>query len=226
VLVTGEELVAPGQRPGQKGVFESNGLMLSAALKETGLDTVVQRVGDHPAALARAAKKALAKADVLMVTGGVSVGDHDPTRKALQAAGVKQVFWRVAQKPGGPLYFGRQGKKAVFGLPGNPAAVYSCFQLYVLPLLQKLMGRAVPKPFQVRLKASFRPLRRKTFFVKASLFDPNGAARVRILGGQGSHLLEGMALGDGLLEIPPSEKELKAGALLNFHPFKEGRHEN
>jgi molybdopterin molybdotransferase len=218
VLVTGEELVAPGDKPGSKGVFESNGLMLQAALREQGLHATLDCSGDRPKYLALKAEAALKANDILLVTGGVSVGDKDPTREALRRAGVKQVFWRVAQKPGGPLYFGRKGPKAVFGLPGNPAAVYSCFLLYVLPLLAKLQGRQAPATLHLRLRKPAKPLGKKTHFVKARVDGKDG---VTVLGGQGSHLLEMMALGDGLLEVPLGKKFLPAGTRLKFHPFPE-----
>jgi molybdopterin molybdotransferase len=221
ILVTGEELVAPGQTPGPGGVFESNGLMLVSALREVGLSGTAQRIGDRIGLLAQAARQQLADSDVLIVTGGVSVGEHDPTRKALEAAGVNQVFWRVDQKPGGPLYFGRKGNKAVFGLPGNPAAVYFCFQYYVLPYIRKLMNQKTSEPIRVQLQSPFKPLGKKTFFVKAKLTGINGSRKAKVLTGQGSHLLESMALGDGLLEVPPGPKVLSSGTKLNFHPFQE-----
>lgn len=221
ILVTGEELVEPGQVPGAGGVFESNGLMLVSALREAGFSGKVQRIGDRTSLLVKASKKALPESDILVVTGGVSVGEHDPTRKALEVAGVKQIFWRVAQKPGGPLYFGRKGNRVVFGLPGNPAAVYFCFQYYVLPYLRKLINKKTTRSFQVRLQNSFKPLGQKTFFVKAKLTGQNGSRQAKVLPGQGSHLLEGMALGDGLLEIPPGKKILVGGTRLNFHLFPE-----
>jgi molybdopterin molybdotransferase len=216
VLITGEELVAPGDKPGAQGVFESNGLMLQAALREHSLESTVDWAGDETNKLGLKAGAALQANDVLIVTGGVSVGDHDPTREALKKAGVKQIFWRVSQKPGGPLYFGRKGNKFVFGLPGNPAAVYSCFLLYVLPLLRKLQGCSLPKSLVVALQDTVKPLGKKTHFVKAKL-DAKG--RAKVLGGQGSHLLEMMALGDGLLEVPPGKKALPKGSRLNFYPF-------
>ena len=218
VLVTGEELVAPGDKPGAQGVFESNGLMLQAALREQGLEAPVDWAGDETNKLGLKAGAALQANDVLIVTGGVSVGDHDPTREALKRAGVKQIFWRVSQKPGGPLYFGRKGNKFVFGLPGNPAAVYSCFILYVLPLLRKLQGGSIPQPLLVALQDAVKPLRKKTHFMKVKL---DGQGRAKVLGGQGSHLLEMMALGDGLLEVPPGSKSLPKGKRLRFYPFPE-----
>jgi len=223
VLVTGEELVAPGDKPGKSGVFESNGLMLQSALREQGLECLVEWVGDRPKSLSLKAEAALKANEILLVTGGVSVGDRDPTRVALAKAGVKQVFWRVAQKPGGPLYFGRKGNKYIFGLPGNPAAVYSCFLLYVIPLLRKLQGEGIPSPEQVRLQSPYQPLKNKTFFVKARLRHSKGGPMAQILGGQGSHLLEMLALGDGLLEIPPGPKIHPPGSRLRFYPFRETR---
>ncbi len=222
ILVTGAELVRPGDKPGESGVFESNGLMLSAALREAGIKAEAHRVGDEENLLTGWVQKALVDCDILLVTGGVSVGDHDPTKKAFHKAGVKRIFWCVLQKPGGPLFFGRKGKTAVFGLPGNPAAVYSCFQLYVRPLLQKLQGCSIPLPLKVRLSHSFQPLKKKILFAKAKWENKKNKKTVKVLGGQGSHLLESLARGDGLLEISPGSKPLKKGAILSFYPFREG----
>ena len=225
-LVTGEELVAPGSLPGKSGVFESNGFMLQAAFKEQGYECPVKWVGDSARRLAQEAHALLRTHDVLLVTGGVSVGEKDPTRPALAEAGVQQVFWRVAQKPGGPLYYGRKGTKHVWGLPGNPAAVYSCFLLYVLPLLRKLQGRSLTRPLAVQSCEPVKPLGKKTHFLKAQWAGVKGQRRVRALKGQGSHLLESMALGDGLLEVPPGPKMIPSSARFFFHPFPETTHEN
>lgn len=221
VLVTGNELVEPGQAPGSFGVFESNGSMLGASLKEMGILVATRRVRDRASLLAVQVQKALKSCDVLLVTGGVSVGESDATKEALRLSGVRKIFWRVSQKPGGPLFFGRKGKKAVFGLPGNPAAVYSCFQLYVQPLLRKLRAQEPLRSRKVRLLNAVKPLDVKTSFMKASLEGHNGHRGARVLRGQGSHLLEGLALGDGLLEVPPGSRVLPAGTVLDFYPFQE-----
>jgi molybdopterin molybdotransferase len=223
VLVTGNELVAPGRRPGKRLVFESNGLMLKNALDLLGLKARVRIVRDSPVALRVGVVSALRECDVLLTTGGVSVGERDWAKEAFERAGVRKVFWRVAQKPGGPLYFGRKGKKAVFGLPGNPAAVYSCFQLYVRPFLGALQGHPIPKPRVLPLAHPLEPLGKKTFFVKAKVSGSNGDSVVSVLGGQGSHLLGSMVLGDGLLEVPPGKKTLPRGTRLDFHPFHGGQ---
>jgi molybdopterin molybdotransferase len=215
VLVTGSELMEPGRNPGASGVFESNGLMLVSALEGMGLTARALRVKDRAALLTDRVRKALAVCDVLLVTGGVSVGESDATKEAFRRAGVRQVFWRVSQKPGGPFYFGRKGEKRVFGLPGNPAAVYSCFHLYARPLLNGLLGRVSEPPLLLPAAHPVKPLRRKTLFAKAV----REGGKVKVLGGQGSHLLESLALGNGLLVVPPGPKILPKGTKLEFHPF-------
>ena len=141
VAVTGDELVEPGTplAPGQ--IRDSNAYSLSAQAERAGA-TVVRRevVPDDPEATRRALEAALEESDVVCVSGGVSVGPHDHVKPALIDIGVEEVFWRVALKPGKPTWFGVQGEKLVFGLPGNPVSAMVTFHLFVRPALRRLAG--------------------------------------------------------------------------------------
>ncbi len=147
VLATGDELVSGSGRLAAGKIRNSNGPALSAALSRWGARVVLSRVvRDDPASLRRAVRAALSRADLVLVTGGVSVGDFDHTREVLQNVGAWIVFWKVAMKPGKPLLFALRGGKPVFGLPGNPVAVMVCLEEYVRPALETLQGHEPGHP--------------------------------------------------------------------------------
>ncbi|TNE99261.1 MAG: molybdopterin molybdenumtransferase MoeA, partial [Bacteroidetes bacterium] len=132
ILVTGNELGERGNplHPGQ--IYESNSVMLLAALKSFGFDAETEKVEDDLNTLKIAVDRALETADMVLISGGISVGDYDFVRQALTENGVEEVFYKVRQKPGKPLYFGRKERKVVFGLPGNPSSALTSFYIYVL----------------------------------------------------------------------------------------------
>jgi molybdopterin molybdotransferase len=139
IIVTGNELQTPGKplQPGQ--VYESNSFSLRAALQQAGIKNVtVLQAGDDPEELTTLLHTELARSDAVLLTGGLSVGDYDFVIEAARRSGVQQQFHKVRQRPGKPLYFGLKERVPVFGLPGNPASVLSCFYNYVLPALGKL----------------------------------------------------------------------------------------
>jgi molybdopterin molybdotransferase len=144
VLATGDELVPPGQTPGHGQIVYSNGFALLALIGSEGaeaidLGIVPDRLDATIAAVRRARERG---ADVLVTTGGASVGDHDLVQSAFAAEGMAQSFWKVALRPGRPLMHGRLGAMAVLGLPGNPVSAYVCALLFLVPLLRRLHGRA------------------------------------------------------------------------------------
>jgi len=169
----------------------------------------VEICGDDAAALQRLLATAVAESDLVIITGGVSVGDHDFTRAALAANGVEEWFWRVAQKPGKPVYMGAKvaGAKAtaVLGLPGNPYAVFSCFQLYGRRVLAALMGCDRLCLRRGRLPLA-KPLPKKSdrdqFLKGRTVADATTAMSVEVLTGQGSHLLRSLSVADVLIHQP------------------------
>ena len=155
VFVTGDELLPPGAPPEPGKIYESNGLLVSLMAARAGaVVTRGDQVGDDAEAT-RAAVEAGLSADVLVVSGGVSVGPHDHVKPAFDACGVEEVFWRVQIKPGKPLWFGRRGSTLVFGLPGNPLSAIVGTAVFVVPALRRLRGEAGAGP---RLRP--RPTRR------------------------------------------------------------------
>ena len=179
-------------------LYESNGATLNAASRQAGFTIQVQtHVADDYEATEVAIREQLNQTDVLLISGGISVGDYDHVGKALKANGVEEIFYRVRQKPGKPLFFGKKGNTFFFGLPGNPASSLVCFYVYVLPLLLKMAGSTNLHPHQMSLPlaAAYNfPFDRPTF-LKAQIAE-NGVA---ILDGQGSSMLLSMAKGNALV---------------------------
>ncbi|MDH3252370.1 MAG: molybdopterin molybdotransferase MoeA, partial [Ignavibacteria bacterium] len=141
LVVTGDELRAPGSRLRRGQIYDSNTPGLVAALEAAGIEKIEKfRVGDNPKRIEQTFRRAFAQADVVISSGGVSVGSSDFVKDVLDKLKVRNIFWRVAIKPGKPLYFGRRGKTLVFGLPGNPVAVLLGFHLFIKPALLRMMG--------------------------------------------------------------------------------------
>lgn len=144
VLATGDELVMPGTEPGPGQIVYSNGYALRALAREEGAETIDLGVAADtvPATTAGIRRARDAGADVLITTGGASVGDHDLVKQSLEAEGVSMAFWRIAMRPGKPMMHGRLGTMRVIGLPGNPVSSYVCAYLFLVPLIRALSGRA------------------------------------------------------------------------------------
>ena len=218
VLATGTELAPPGEplAPGQ--VYEANALMLAAALAASGADLdVLPAVADEESAHRAALERGLA-ADVLVTSGGVSVGPHDLVRRIEAELGVEEVFWGVAIKPGKPVSFGVRGDTLVFGLPGNPVSALVGCELFAKPALRALQGLRDPLPrFEVGRLAS--PLRRngaRDELVRArARIDPDGTV-LEPLSGQESHMIVRSAAADALVYVPLGEGELAAGATVSW----------
>ncbi len=209
VLATGDELVAPGAplQPGQ--IHNSNALTLAALATEAGAEVVhVGHVTDTADATRAAILTALGDADVLVLSGGVSVGPHDHVKGALEACGVREDFWRVALRPGKPTWFGTRGAQLVFGLPGNPVSSMVTFLLFARPALLALQG-ADPSARRVRLPLAEAVPRTpgRDELVRVTIVGD----ALRLTGPQGSHVLTSMLGADGLARIPAGDGELPAG---------------
>ncbi|MBL4586325.1 MAG: molybdopterin molybdotransferase MoeA [Flavobacteriales bacterium] len=215
VLVTGNELVSPGEQLNHGQVYESNSFMLLAALSKEGIEAKSLRVSDNLEETVTKISTAFEENDMVILSGGISVGDHDHVGTALRQLGVKEVFYKVAQKPGKPLFFGTKGEKAVFALPGNPAASLSCFYEYVLPVMRKFMGRSDQFLTSLKLPISDGNIRSmaRAQFLKAKV--ENG--QVSLLEGQSSAMLNTFAFANALVYVPANSGNRKKGDLVELH---------
>ena len=218
VLSTGTELRAPGDELGPGQIYESNGPMLAAAFETAG--ALVERIGpiaDDEEAHREALLSGLA-ADVLVSSGGVSVGPHDLVRRILAELGVEEDFWGVAVRPGKPLAFGTRGETLVFGLPGNPVSSLVAVELFVRPALLALQGAARPGPRyeSARLASAIRRNAARDELVRARTRFEAGEALVEPLTGQESHMIARAAAADALVLVPAGEGELSAGERVGY----------
>jgi len=219
VLATGTELRRPGESLGPGEVYEANGLILESQLRSAGasverLAAVADDEDAHREALARGLEH-----DVLVTSGGVSVGPHDLVRAIESELGVDEVFWRVAVKPGKPVSFGVRGRTLVFGLPGNPVSSLVGFELFVRPAVLALQGHADPlPPFEPgTLAAALRRSPARDQLVRARRRTSDAAAvELEPLTGQESHMIARAAAADALVLVPRGEGELEPGSAVRF----------
>jgi molybdopterin molybdotransferase len=218
VLATGTELRAPGEelRPGE--IYDSNRVMIATALAADGAEVeVLPVVEDDEAAHREALEHALAS-DVVVTSGGVSMGPHDLVRRVEAELGVEELFWGVAVKPGKPLSFGVRGRTLVFGLPGNPVSSLVGSLLFVRPALLALQGLADPRP-QYELGRTAAALRRnaqRDEFVRARRRREDTGTVVEPIVGQESHMIVRSATADALIHVPRGEGELSESATVRY----------
>jgi molybdopterin molybdotransferase len=213
IVSTGSELVEVDEVPGPGQVVNSNAYTLAAAACAAGATaTVLPIVRDREADIHASLLEA-SRADVVLTSGGVSVGDLDLVKDALDALGVERLYWQVAQKPGKPLAVGRLGDRLVFGLPGNPVSALVCFHLYVRPALRRLQGhRRLHAPLvEASLARSVRKAKALTEFVRVQLAWTDDGWVATPLPSQSSGVLTALGSGAALLAGPPALDELPAG---------------
>ena len=208
IVVTGNELASPGQDLAYGQIYESNGIMLNASLRNLGFDKVsMQVVSDDFQDTLETLNNVIANNDFILVSGGISVGDYDFVGKALNEIGVEELFYKVNQKPGKPLFFGKKDNKLIFALPGNPAAALSCFYIYVYPALQKRCGNenfSLCRTIAI-CECNFIKKRDRPEFLKA--IYKNG--KVELLEGQNSSMLHTFALANAFVYAPETTETIK-----------------
>jgi molybdopterin molybdotransferase len=217
VLVTGSELRSAGEPLGPGELYDSNGLLLELGLRSAG--AIVDRLPAVPDDLdaTRAALEQGLGADVLVTSGGVSVGPHDLVRRAAADLGVEEVFWRVAVRPGRPIAFGTRGRTLVFGLPGNPVSTLVGLELFVKPALEALQGQARPGPHYLP-GVLVRSVRRSERDALLRAWTEPGADAVLLhpLAGQESHMIVRAAAANALVLVPRGTGELAAGSAASY----------
>ncbi|WP_041445494.1 molybdopterin molybdotransferase MoeA [Syntrophobotulus glycolicus] len=217
VVSTGEELQDLGEELEKGKIRNSNSYSLAAYISELGGEPlVIGTAGDKAEEVAVLMKRGLAEADVVMTTGGVSVGDYDVVQDAVRLAGAEVLFWRIDMKPGSPTLAALKDGKLILGLSGNPAAGMVVFQLLASPLIKKLAGRAeyLWQRIEVLLKEDFRKNSPRRRYLRGRLVWEKGTALMEFTGGQGNDVLSSLIECDLLAEIPAGSGPLKAGEKL------------
>ena len=214
VLVTGDELTEPGAALEPGAIYSSNAYSLGAQIERSGAALIARTaIPDDPGETRAKLAQALEGANVVIVSGGVSVGPHDHVKPALLELGVEERFWGVRLRPGKPTWFGTRGGTLAFGLPGNPVSAMVTFQLFVRPALAALQGgRSEARRAVARLNAALprNPQREQAIRVRLVQSD-NGLTAEPTKGAQGSHVLTSMLEADGLALIAAGDGEAAAG---------------
>ncbi len=215
IIVTGKELQQPGVQlqPGQ--VYNSNSFMIKAALQQLHIfNADIVFADDTIEILQKALEKALQTSDVVLLTGGVSVGDYDFVVQATELCGIKKLFHKVKQRPGKPIFFGKKENKVIFGLPGNPSSVLTCFYEYIITAVEQLtMRRNIIKTEQQTLGKAYSKKTSLTHFLKGK----KEGNIVFPLDAQESFRLSSFANADCLICLPEEKEEFKEGDLVEVH---------
>lgn len=221
LIITGNELRAPGSKLKRGQIRDANSISLVNILRALGIQPAfVAFVHDVKSAVSSAMKKALKKADVVISTGGVSVGEYDFVRDVAAGLHVQTIFWKISLKPGKPNYFGVKGKKLLFGLPGNPVAALVSFELLVRPALLKMQGMKIENQisFRARLTRDLRKKAGRMEFVRA-VFAKNSGSELLVTptAGQDSHMMSGLAKANCLIFFPKDAEFLPKGTIVEIH---------
>jgi molybdopterin molybdotransferase len=220
ILVTGDELVKTGETLAHGQVYESNSAMLVAVLKQEGIfDVEILYAADDLSSTISALDELSQRNDVVMATGGVSVGDYDYVGKALEALGAETIFYKIRQKPGKPLLFAKNETTNFYALPGNPASSLVCYFEYVLPALRLMSGRAqcfLPS-FKLPVSHHYTFNGERDEFLRAYVSE----GKVMSLEGQESFALRSFAVANALIYLPVTQQIVQAGDLVEVHllPF-------
>jgi len=215
IIATGNELAEAGTELKHGQIYESNSLMLRTALVSSGYtDNETFKVPDDFNSTRNLLEEVLKSKDVVLITGGISVGDYDFVGKALQELKVSQLFYKVKQKPGKPLFFGKKNDTYVFALPGNPAAALSCFYIYVQRCLRRIEGCLNFEPFTVDATSlsEYSSKGDRAQFLKADY--QNG--KVKILEGQSSSMLHSFAVSNALVYLSADKNKVEKGDIVQL----------
>lgn len=218
ILTTGNELVKPGKSLQSGQLYESNSPALVAGFSTMGVPIKnVQDIPDDFDATFNCINTQIEENDFLVLTGGISVGEYDFVGKALNKMGVETIFYKVNQKPGKPFFFGKKGSCYIFALPGNPAAVMTCFNYYLKPAIRKFMGSHSFESLELRLpiKDTFTVKGKRDLILKSKIID----GEIEILDGQSSNMMHTFARANALTLIEAKPGTVQAGELVRVIPI-------
>lgn len=224
VIATGDELIDIEENLQPGLIRDSNSYSLTAQITEAGAIPVrVGIVADRRELVRQVLERSLAECDIVLTSGGVSVGKYDLVKEVVEELGAELKFWKVSQKPGKPLAFWTYGQKFVFGLPGNPVAVMFCFERYVRPLILKMMDRKeIFRPTVMAALAHDVKIKTdRTQFMRVIVERRGEVLSVSSTGAQGSGILRSMSLANGIATIPPQKEIWKQGELVEVMLIRE-----
>ncbi|RMF58311.1 MAG: molybdopterin molybdenumtransferase MoeA [Calditrichaeota bacterium] len=222
IIITGTELkpyASEEIEPWQ--IRDSNGIMLKTAVERWGGKVIsLQHVGDDLSLTTETLQRVTGKADIIIFSGGVSVGEHDFVKSAATQSGFKTVFWKVNQKPGKPLFVARHEQSLLFGLPGNPVSAYMCFTLYIQPVLKYLSGGDLsPTTLSVECGEDISNKIDRANMLRVKIISRNHERPlISVLPKQGSHMLTSLTSADGFLILEPRQT-LEKGSIVSMYPF-------
>lgn len=215
ILITGNELKQPGTNIKEGEVYDSNSITLKLALQKLGIKKIeVEQVSDDLPSTIKTIKKHLEISDVLLISGGISVGDYDFVKEALLKNGAEELFYKINQKPGKPLWFGEKGSKKIFALPGNPASSLTCYYVYVYPALRKMMGHSdihLPRNKAI-VSEGIKNNSGKDLFLKGNVID----GKAELLKGQASSMLKSFAVCNALLMVPSEVESIQKNEEITY----------
>lgn len=214
ILATGSELIPTGRKLKKGKIYDSNTTLLRSCVQKSLAEAcVLPTVGDNIAKLKQFLRVGLKK-DVLIVSGGVSVGKYDYVKETLKSLGVQKVFWKVAMKPGKPLFFGMKNGTLVFGLPGNPVSAFITFEKFVRPALLKMQNQSIPKSESIHAKLTHDYQNGARYhFVRGLVTYKQGECYVTPLRGQGSHMVGSLGKANALMELEANQSVKKGDVL-------------
>ncbi|MBK8621648.1 MAG: molybdopterin molybdotransferase MoeA [Saprospiraceae bacterium] len=215
ILITGDELVPPGKTPEFGKIYESNGTALTALLAEIRLNPVfVKKVPDVPEVLNKEIKAALLSCDILILTGGISVGDYDFVQDALVKNNVQKQFYKIRQKPGKPIFFGKKEDVSVFALPGNPASVFTCFEVYVRPFIEAFIsGKTKYIHIETaKMAHDFSKKKGLTHFFKSVVSE----GQLTMLTGQESYKMDAFTTANALVILEEDSENIYEGEFVKY----------
>ncbi len=216
IVTVGDEVRSPGEELSGAEIYNCNRFLLESACRSIGIEPVmVRHAPDERALLREVLALALGESDLLITAGGISSGEYDFVQEELSALGVTKKFWKIAQKPGKPLYFGSTDEgKAVFALPGNPVSALVCFVEYCLPALSALAGKPAPVKFRAALAEPFTSDKKRHRFLLGSVWAEEGQLLCKASPKVESHMITAVVGSNCLIEAEPSEEPLARGSKL------------
>lgn len=222
VLNTGGEIVPTGRRLKKRQIYNSNGPQFLALLKSDRINPIFLGIAkDEPNELKKAIQKGL-KSDVLLISGGVSMGDYDLVPDTLKSLGVKTIFYKVKTKPGKPLLFGKKANTVVFGVPGNPVSSFVTYYVYIRPALYKLQGYkyCAPRFEEGTIEGPFRQETGRRHFVPVKVFKKGSQYYLTLVKTQGSADILALSKADGFMVVDENARTVKAGSKIQFLTWK------